>query len=47
MVFAVCTTEKQAGILSWLIIMGMSAVGGSGIPIEAMPAAMRHAARLR
>ncbi len=45
MVFAVCTTEKQAGILSWLIIMGMSAVGGSLIPIEAMPTAMRHAAR--
>ena len=44
MVFAVCTTEKQAGIFSWLIIMGMSAVGGSLIPVEAMPAAMRHAA---
>ncbi len=35
--------EKQAGILSWLIVMGMSAVGGSMIPIEQLPAGMRAA----
>lgn len=40
-VFALVRTEKQAGILGWLVIMGMSALGGSMINIENMPAAMR------
>ena len=39
--FALSRNEKQAGILSWLVIMGMSAVGGSLVPVEVMPAAMR------
>lgn len=43
LIFALTRNEKQSGILSWLVIMGMSAVGGSLIPVEAMPAAMRSA----
>jgi ABC-2 type transport system permease protein len=45
LIFALTRNEKQSGILSWLVIMGMSAVGGSLIPVEAMPAAMRSASR--
>jgi ABC-2 type transport system permease protein len=41
LVFALVRTEKQAGILGWLVIMGMSALGGSMINIENMPPAMR------
>ncbi|MFH2051150.1 MAG: ABC transporter permease [bacterium] len=37
--------EKQAGILSWLIVMGMSALGGSLTPVDQMPAAMQGLAR--
>ncbi len=33
--------EKQAGIFSWLIVMGMSALGGSMVPLQQLPAAMR------
>lgn len=33
--------EKQAGILSWLVVMGMSAMGGSMVPLQALPAGMR------
>jgi len=33
--------EKQAGILSWLIVMGMSAMGGSMVPLQQLPAGMR------
>ncbi len=33
--------EKQAGIMSWLIVMGMSALGGSMVPLQQLPAAMR------
>ncbi len=33
--------EKQAGIFSWLIVMGMSAVGGSMVPLQTLPAGMR------
>ncbi len=36
--------EKQAGILSWLIVMGMSALGGSMIPVQQLPAGMRSLA---
>ena len=41
LVFALVRTEKQAGILGWLVIMGMSSLGGSMINIENMPPAMR------
>jgi len=37
-------TEKQAGIMTWLVIMGMSALGGSMIPIEQLPVPMQAAA---
>jgi ABC-2 type transport system permease protein len=33
--------EKQAGIVGWLVIMGMSALGGSMFPYDNMPAAMQ------
>ena len=33
--------EKQAGILSWLIVMGMSALGGSMVPLSQLPGGMR------
>ena len=45
LILSLVTTEKQAGILGWLVIMGMSAVGGSMMPIEQMPAPMQAAAR--
>ena len=38
-------TEKQAGIMGWLVIMGMSAVGGSMMPVSQMPAPMQAAAQ--
>ena len=34
-------SERQSGILSWLVIMGMSALGGSMVPVDQMPDAMR------
>ncbi len=44
LMFALVRTEKQAGILGWLLIMGNSAVGGSMLPVENMPAPLRAAA---
>jgi len=44
LIFSVSRSEKQAGILSWLVIMGMSAMGGSLVPLEAMSGMMRRAA---
>ncbi len=46
LVFALVRTEKQAGILGWLVVMAMSALGGSMVNLEAMPAPMRAAAPL-
>jgi len=45
MLFGMVNNEKQAGIAAWLVIMGMSAVGGSMVPIEQMPAAMAAASK--
>jgi ABC-2 type transport system permease protein len=42
LVFVVTRTEKQAGILSWIVIMLMSVLGGSMFPVENMPATMAH-----
>jgi len=42
LVFALVRTEKQAGILGWLVIMGMSSLGGSMINIDNMPQAMQR-----
>jgi len=44
LVFALVRTEKQAGILGWLVIMGQSALGGSMLPVENMPAPLRASA---
>jgi ABC-2 type transport system permease protein len=41
LVFALVRTERQAGVLSWLVIMGNSALGGSMVPVENMPAPMQ------
>ena len=41
LVIALCRTEKQAGIWSWLVVMGMSALGGSLTPVQGLPAPMR------
>jgi ABC-2 type transport system permease protein len=38
-------TEKQAGILSWIVVMFMSAVGGSMFPAENFPPFMQGIAR--
>ncbi len=43
-IVGVSRNEKQAGIFSWLIVMGMSAVGGSMIPVQQLPAGMRSLA---
>ena len=32
LITSLVTTEKQAGIVNWLVIMGMSALGGSMFP---------------
>jgi len=45
LVLSLVRTEKQAGILGWLVIMGMSAIGGSMMPIDNMPAPLQAAAR--
>ena len=45
LVLSVSKNEKQAGIWSWLIIMGMCAIGGSMFPVENMPEAMQAAAK--
>ena len=41
---AFARTEKQAGILAWIVIMGMSILGGSMFPVAQMPEAMRATA---
>ena len=45
LILSLVKTEKQAGILGWLVIMGMSAIGGSMMPIQQMPAPLQAAAR--
>jgi ABC-2 type transport system permease protein len=45
LILSLVKTEKQAGILGWLVIMGMSAIGGSMMPIDQMPAPLQAAAR--
>ncbi len=44
-VVALVRTEKQAGILSWIVVMVMSALGGSMFPAELLPAAVQPLAR--
>jgi len=44
LITSLVTTEKQAGIANWLVIMGMSALGGSMFPYENMPAPMQQVA---
>ena len=44
-VIGLVRSEKQAGILSWILVMTMSAVGGSMFPAENLPAAMQGVAR--
>jgi ABC-2 type transport system permease protein len=44
-VYAVCRTEKQAAALTWLVIMGMSALGGSMTPIEIFPESVQRFSR--
>jgi ABC-2 type transport system permease protein len=39
---ALVRNEKQAGILSWIVVMLMSAFGGSMFPAEFLPAAVRQ-----
>jgi ABC-2 type transport system permease protein len=43
LIISLTRNEKQSGILSWLIIMGMSAMGGSMVPLEQLPGPMRSA----
>ncbi len=45
LVFSLCRTDKQAAGMTWLVIMGMSALGGSMAPIDAFPEAMQLAGR--
>ncbi len=45
LILSLVKTEKQAGLLGWLVIMGMSAIGGSMMPIDQMPAPLQAAAR--
>jgi ABC-2 type transport system permease protein len=44
-VYALCRTERQAGALNWLVIMGMSALGGSMTPIDSLPASLQRVGR--
>lgn len=39
-------TEKQAGLVTFILIMGMSAIGGSMAPVDAFPAGLQVAARM-
>lgn len=43
---ALVRTEKQAGILSWIVVMVMSALGGSMFPAELLPAAIQPLSHL-
>jgi ABC-2 type transport system permease protein len=45
LIIGIVKTEKQAGILSWILVMAMSALGGSMFPAENMPESMLGAAR--
>jgi len=45
LILSLARNEKQAGILGWLVIMGMSAVGGSMMPVQSMPAPLQAAAQ--
>lgn len=44
-VVALVRTEKQAGILSWIVVMVMSVAGGSMFPAEFMPAPIQAFSR--
>lgn len=43
---SVVRTEKQAGILAWIVVMAMSALGGSMFPAEILPEGVRNFSRL-
>ncbi|RKZ12952.1 hypothetical protein DRQ32_02605 [bacterium] len=45
-VIGLVKTEKQAGILSWIIVMMMSVLGGSMFPAENFSGVMQQVARL-
>jgi ABC-2 type transport system permease protein len=42
---ALVRTEKQAGIVSWIVVMAMSVLGGSMFPSELLPAAIQPLGR--
>lgn len=44
-VVALVRTEKQAGILSWVLVMVMSVLGGSMFPLEMIPGAIQQFSR--
>jgi len=44
-VVALVRTEKQAGILSWVVVMVMSVLGGSMFPLEMIPEAIQRFSR--
>ena len=44
LVTSLVKNERQAGIVNWLVVMGMSALGGSMFPYENMPAPMQEIA---
>ena len=45
LLFVVTRSEKQAGLLSWILIMVMSALGGSMFPAENLPQALQPFAK--
>ena len=44
LVASLVDNEKLAGIVTWLLVMGMSALGGSMLPVSQMPTPMQAAA---
>ena len=44
-VVALVRTEKQAGIVSWVLVMVMSVLGGSMLPLEMIPPAIQQFSR--
>lgn len=44
-VVALVRTEKQAGILSWVLVMVMGVLGGSMFPLEMIPGAIQQFSR--
>jgi ABC-2 type transport system permease protein len=44
-VVALVRTEKQAGIVSWVVVMVMSVLGGSMFPLEMIPEAIQRFSR--